>query len=53
MTREINHKEIFVYAHWRGLDSPILMGVLSINVTRGKEIFSFEYDDDWLQSGIA
>jgi serine/threonine-protein kinase HipA len=29
------------------------MGVLSINITRGKEIFSFEYNDEWLQSGIA
>lgn len=53
MTQRTNHKEIFVYAHWRGLDSPILMGVLSINITRGKEIFSFEYNDEWLQSGIA
>ncbi len=53
MTQETDHKEIFVYAHWRGLDSPILMGVLSINITRGKEIFSFEYNDDWLRSGNA
>lgn len=47
------HKEIFVYAHWIGLDSPTLMGVLSAHVTRGKEIFSFEYDGDWLRSGLA
>jgi len=53
MTQRTDHKEIFVYAHWWGLDAPILIGVLSINITRGKEIFSFEYDDDWLQSGIA
>ena len=53
MTQRNDHKEIFVYAHWRGLDSPVLMGVLSINITRGKEIFSFEYDDDWLKSGMA
>ena len=53
MTQKTNHKKLFVYAHWRGLDSPFLMGVLSINITRGKEIFSFEYNDDWLQSGIA
>jgi len=53
MTQKTDHKEIFVYAHWRGLDSPFLMGVLSINITRGKEIFSFEYNDDWLQSGNA
>jgi serine/threonine-protein kinase HipA len=48
-----DHDKIFVYAHWLGLDSPVLMGVLSVNITRGKEIFSFEYNDDWLQSGIA
>lgn len=53
MTQKTNHKEIFVYAHWWGLDSPFLMGVLSVNITRGKEIFSFKYNDDWLQSGIA
>ncbi len=53
MSEKTNHKEIFVYAHWRGLDSPFLMGILSVNITRGKEIFSFEYNKDWLQSGIA
>jgi len=53
MTQRNDHKEIFVYAHWWGLDSPTLMGILSIDITRGKEIFSFEYDDDWLQSGMA
>lgn len=53
MIQRTDHKEIFVYAHWWGLDDPILVGVLSINITRGKEILSFEYDDDWLQSGIA
>ena len=53
MTQRTDHKEIFVYAHWLGLDTPVLMGTLNINITRGKEIFSFEYDDNWLQSGIA
>ena len=53
MTQRTDHKEIFVYAHWRGLDSPILMGVISINITRGREIFSFEYNKKWLESGFA
>ena len=53
MTQRTDHKEIFVYAHCLGLDTPVLMGTLNINITRGIEIFSFEYDDDWLQSGIA
>lgn len=46
-------KEIFVYAHWRGMDSATLMGILRVHVARGKEVFSFEYDRDWLYSGLA
>ena len=53
MTQNRQHKDILVYAHWMGLDTPFLMGTLSVNVTRGKEIFSFEYDDKWVQSGNA
>lgn len=53
MTQNRHQKEVFVYAHWLGLDTPFLMGTLNINITRGKEIFSFEYNDEWLQSGIA
>jgi len=53
MTQNRQHKDILVYAHWMGLDTPFLMGTLSVNVTRGKEIFSFEYEDKWLQSGNA
>ncbi len=26
------------------------MGILSVSESRGKEIFSFEYDDSWLES---
>jgi len=53
MTQNTHQKEVLVYAHWLGLDTPFLMGTLNINITRGKEIFSFEYNDEWLQSGIA
>lgn len=53
MTQNTHQKEVLVYAHWLGLDTPVLMGTLNINITRGKEIFSFEYNDEWLQSGIA
>ncbi|MCH7657887.1 MAG: HipA domain-containing protein [Bacteroidetes bacterium] len=53
MTQNTHQKEVLVYAHWLGLDTPFLMGTLNINITRGKEIFSFEYNDKWLQSGIA
>ena len=48
---KINNKRIvFVYADWEGLKGPILMGTLSATHLRGKEIFSFEYDKDWLKS---
>ncbi len=45
--------EIAVYAHWDGIEPPFLMGVLYANPSRGKEIFSFEYDKGWLQSDYA
>jgi len=45
-----NIKDIYVYAHWTGMKEPILMGVLKVEYTRGKEIFSFSYSDHWLKS---
>lgn len=53
MPQNTHQKEVLVYAHWLGLATPFLMGTLYITITRGKEIFSFEYNDEWLQSGIA
>jgi len=46
-------REIQVYAHWKGMKTPILMGVLKATQSRGNEIFSFEYSKDWLNSGIS
>lgn len=43
-------KKIYVYADWVELESPILMGFLSVEYSRGKEIFSFEYAKEWLGS---
>lgn len=43
--------DIFVYAHWKGLGEPKLMGVLSVHYAKGKKAFSFEYDRDWMKSG--
>jgi serine/threonine-protein kinase HipA len=43
-------KTILVYAHWQQLAKPVLMGVLSTTLARGKEIFSFEYERSWLGS---
>ncbi|SHF41266.1 serine/threonine-protein kinase HipA [Salegentibacter echinorum] len=46
-------KEILVYADWEGIEEPFLMGILYATPSRGKEIFSFEYDKKWLQSDFA
>ena len=42
--------EIQVHADWHGLGDPRLMGILRATETRGKELFSFTYDDGWLAS---
>jgi len=39
---------IEVCADWVGLRGPTLMGTLYATPSRGKDIFSFEYDPDWL-----
>ena len=41
-------KNIYVYMDWQESDSPIQMGVLHSEVLRGKEVFSFENNTDWL-----
>lgn len=46
-------KEILVYANWEGLENPFLMGFLSATPAKGKEVFSFEYTKEWLQSGFT
>ncbi|HEY6161189.1 MAG TPA: type II toxin-antitoxin system HipA family toxin, partial [Bacteroidia bacterium] len=47
------HKKIFVYAHWRDLADAALMGCLYSTLSKGKEIFLFEYDEAWLRSGFS
>lgn len=42
-------KEIFVYADWERLKTPTLMGILRVDHIRGNEVFSFEYDKEWLK----
>ncbi|RXR34862.1 type II toxin-antitoxin system HipA family toxin [Flavobacterium piscinae] len=43
--------DIYVYAHWTGMQEPKLIGILSAQQGKGKKAFSFEYDKDWLKSG--
>ena len=45
-----NEKTIFVYADWE-LGAPVLMGRLYAMNSGRKEVFSFEYDNEWLKSG--
>lgn len=44
----VNQKTIFVYDDF-STDQPVLMGSLYVNVIRGGESYSFEYDKDWLR----
>ena len=48
-----SQKEILVYADWKDLTNPTLVGILKATPSRGKEIFSFEYEDSWLKSNHA
>jgi serine/threonine-protein kinase HipA len=45
-------REILVYADWESLGGPVKMGTLTAIAAKGKEVFSFEYDEAWLQSGF-
>ncbi|WP_204281930.1 type II toxin-antitoxin system HipA family toxin [Pontibacter burrus] len=51
MAKQENKRSLLVYAHWQGLNDPMLMGMLHSERLKGKEIFSFEYDKDWLKNG--
>ena len=41
---KLTQRCIEVYAYGEGLSVPILMGVLHVTPSRGKEIFAFDYD---------
>lgn len=41
---------IYVYAHWKGMQGPKNIGILSAQQAKGKKAFSFEYDKEWLKS---
>lgn len=45
--------EIFVYADWLEIGQPLFVGTLRSSRIRGKEHFSFSYDQDWLGSKYA
>ena len=43
-------KQIYVFADWQYLEKPTLMGILNVEHIRGSEVFSFEYDNEWLKN---
>ena len=45
-----NETTIQVYADWESMAGPQLMGVLTAQRVRGKEIFSFEYNEHWMNA---
>jgi serine/threonine-protein kinase HipA len=53
MAKISQQQKILVFADWLGMKAPMRMGVLFASHLRGKELFSFEYDKEWLQSKHA
>ena len=50
MAKQTHQRAILVYADWIGFEQPTHMGTLYATYARGKEIFSFEYNEAWLKS---
>lgn len=48
-----NETVIWVYADWDPIEAPQLIGILVVQRVRGKEIFSFEYTETWLNASQA
>jgi len=42
--------DIWVYAHWKGIEKPQYMGMLSATQAKGRTAFNFKYDSDWFKS---
>lgn len=42
--------DIYVFAHWKPMQEPQLIGTLSALNAKGKKAFSFEYDKNWINS---
>jgi serine/threonine-protein kinase HipA len=53
MATRNTHRSVLAYFHSATLQDPHLLGVLHADLVRGKEVFSFEYDRAWLESGRA
>ena len=53
MANRNTHRSVLVYAHSVALPEPNLLGILHADLVRRKEVFSFEYNAGWLESGKA
>jgi len=42
--------DIWVFAHWQGMEHPKCIGILTAQHAKAKKTFSFEYDPEWLKS---
>lgn len=42
--------DIWVYAHWKGMNEAKCIGILSVQQAKGRKAFSFSYDKDWISS---
>lgn len=49
MSKQAGKRMIHVYADWVGLGGTVKFGIVYSERLRGKEIFSFEYDEAWLK----
>jgi serine/threonine-protein kinase HipA len=47
----IERRTVEVWADWSGLPGARRVGLLHATPSRGKEVFSFEYDARWLETG--
>lgn len=45
-----NKLDIYVFAHWKPMSEPKLIGILSALQAKGKKAFKFEYNKEWLKS---
>ena len=43
-------KTIYVYGDWESLGKETLIGTLNADIHKNKEVFSFEYDSDWIKN---
>ena len=53
MAKRNNKRSILVFLHNQGMKDPFLLGTLYSDRLRGKELFSFEYNEDWLRNGFS